>query len=83
MTPATFKAIRKRFFPDDPAGFLFELGAVGKRNTVLQRARGYENGKIEIPKLIARYAWLFDQWRLMSNQLGGDLNDLPLWPDDL
>lgn len=79
MTPAQFKAIRKRFFPDDPTAFLIEMGYGGNRNTLQQRARRYENGKLVIPKNVARFAWLLDQWRLQSGEIN---NDLPAWPEE-
>lgn len=83
MTPTQFKAIRKRFFPDDPAKFLIEMGYTGNRNTLAQRARRYEGGRLEIPKNVARFAWLLDQWRLQGAELGGRLDDLPQWPEAL
>lgn len=88
MTPAQFKAIRKRFFPDDPVKFLLEMGYTGNRNTLKLRARRYESGEMLIPKNVARFAWLLDQWRLQGGELnserGGDasLDDLPDWPED-
>jgi len=74
-----YKAIRKRFFPDDPTRFLIEMGFEGNRNTLMQRARRFENGALPIPKRVARFAWLLDQWRLQ----GTDLDDLPAWPDGI
>lgn len=81
MTPQQFKAIRKKFFPDDPTSFLMEMGYGGNRNTLKQRARRYENGQLPIPLVVARFAWLLDQWRLQGADLGDDLNQLPSWPD--
>lgn len=80
MDHVQYKAIRKKFCPNDPAGFLIEMGFEGNDNTLKQRARRFESGQLPIPKRVARMAWLLDQWRLMSAQLGGDLNDLPEWP---
>lgn len=82
MDHAQYKAIRKKFYPDDRTAFLMEMGYRGNRNTINMRARRFENGEIPIPETVARFAWLLDQWRLMSAQLGGDLNDLPEWPEE-
>lgn len=80
MDNIQYRAIRKKFCPNDPAGFLIELGFEGNDSTLKTRARRFENGDLPIPKRVARMAWLLDQWRLMSNKLGGDLRDLPQWP---
>lgn len=82
MDKIQYRAIRKKFYPEDPAGFLVEMGYRGNRNTIRVRARRFENGDLPIPENVARFAWLLDQWRLMSAQLGGDLNDLPEWPSE-
>lgn len=85
MTPTQYTAIRKRFFPDDPTRFLIEMGYQGKRNTLEQRARRFESGKLPIPRNVARFAWLLDQWRLQGNQIACcyELNDLPDWPEGI
>jgi hypothetical protein len=80
VNPAQFRAIRKRFFPDDPTRFLIEMGYGGNRNTLKQRARRYESGQLEIPRNVARFAWLLDQWRLQAGEVN---NDLPEWPEEL
>lgn len=82
MKKEQYRAIRKKFFPDDSTSFLMEMGYRGNRNTLKVRARRFENGDLPIPEHIARFAWLLDQWRLMSADLGGDLNDLPEWPKE-
>lgn len=79
MTPIQYAAIRKKFCPNDPAGFLIELGFEGSDGTLRTRARRFENGDLTIPKRVARMAWLLDQWRLQGAALGGNLNDLPDW----
>jgi hypothetical protein len=56
------------------------MGYGGSPSTLRTRARRYESGKLEIPKNVARFAWLLDQWRLQ----GGEVNsDLPQWPEGL
>lgn len=82
MDSLQYRAIRKKFCPNDPAGFLIELGFEGNDNTLIQRARRFENGKLPIPKRVARMAWLLDQWRLQGVQLGAEFNDLPEWPSE-
>lgn len=87
MDKTQFKAIRKKFFPEDPTAFLLEMGYGNpdnfhSMNNLRTRAKRFENGKLPIPEPIARFAWLLDQWRLMSAQLDGDLNDLPEWPPE-
>lgn len=82
MDSTTYRAIRKKFCPEDPAGFLVEMGYHGNRNTIRTRARRFENGQLSIPENIARFAWLLDQWRLQNVELGGDLTDLPEWPKE-
>lgn len=82
MNKEQYRAIRKKFYPEDPAGFLIELGFEGNDSTLRTRARRFENGQLAIPKRVARMAWLLDQWRLQGVQLGGDLTDLPEWPPD-
>lgn len=88
VTPEQYKAIRKKFHPDDPTAFLLEMGYGGDRSisamhTLRTRARRFESGKIPIPRHIARFAWLLDQWRLQGARLGEGLDDLPGWPEDL
>lgn len=79
MTPAEFKAIRRRFFPHSPAAFLAEMGFEGSRNTLLQKARRFENGQLEIPRRVARFAWLLEQWQLLV-----DIDDVvPQWPEGM
>lgn len=82
MDHIQYKAIRKKFCPNDPAGFLIEMGFEGNDNTLKQRARRFESGALPIPKRVARMAWLLDQWRLMGTQLSGDLTDMPDWPKE-
>lgn len=89
MNHVQYAAIRRRFFPDDPTRFLIEMGYQGKRNTLEQRARRFESGKLPIPRNVARFAWLLDQWRLqggtISEERGGtsELDDLPDWPEGI
>jgi hypothetical protein len=87
MTPEQYKAIRRKFFPDDPTAFLMEMGYGGdfSLNAVRNlrtKALRFENGRLPIPRHIARFAWLLDQWRLQGAQLGEHLDDLPEWPDE-
>lgn len=82
MDSRTYRAIRQKFYPEDPAGFLIELGFMGNDDTLRTRARRFENGDLPIPKRVARMAWLLDQWRLQGAQLGGGLTDLPEWPEE-
>lgn len=79
MTPIQYTAIRKKFFPNDPAGFLIEIGFQGNDGTLRTRARRFENGQLAIPKRVARMARLLDYWRIQNVQLGGNFNDLPDW----
>lgn len=79
----TYRAIRKKFCPNDPAGFLIELGFEGNDGTLKTKARRFENGDLPIPKRVARMAWLMDQWRLVNAKLDGDLSTLPSWPEGL
>lgn len=79
MTPIQYTAIRKKFFPNDPAGFLIELGFQGNDGTLKTRARRFENGQLSIPKRVARMARLLDYWRIQNVQLGGKFSDLPDW----
>ncbi len=81
MNNVQYRAIRKKFYPEDPAGFLIEMGFLGSDDTLRTRARRFENGDLPIPKRVARMAFLLDQWRLMSARLGGDLTDMPSWPE--
>lgn len=88
MDSITYKAIRKRFFPEDPAGFLLEMGygdpsSKASISTIRTRARRFENGKLPIPRNVARFAFLLDQWRLQGLSVGGELDDLPTWPEDI
>lgn len=80
MDNIQYAAIRKKFCPNDPAGFLIELGFQGNDSTLRTRARRFENGDLPIPKRVARMAYLLDQWRLQGAQLGHDLHELPEWP---
>lgn len=82
MDSTQYRAIRKKFCPNDPAGFLIELGYEGSDGTLKTKARRFENGDLPIPKRVARMAWLLDQWRLQGAQLGGDFTDLPEWPEE-
>lgn len=82
MDATTYSAIRKKFCPNDPAGFLIELGFQGNDSTLRTRARRFENGDLAIPKRVARMAWLMDQWRLQGTQLGYGMHDLPEWPKE-
>lgn len=86
MRAEQYKAIRRKFFPDDPTAFLMEMGFTGNRNTLKTRARRFENGKLEIPRTVARFAWLMEQWCLLANQADPDPESLdtpPDWPEDL
>lgn len=81
MDSIQYTAIRKKFCPNDPAGFLIEMGFEGNDSTLRTRARRFENGQMAIPKRVARMAWLLDQWRVISAQIDGDLTTaLPAWP---
>lgn len=77
MDNIQYSAIRKKFYPEDPAGFLIELGFMGNDDTLRTRARRFENGDLPIPKRVARMARLLDFWRIQNVQLGGNFNDLP------
>lgn len=79
MKKEQYRAIRKKFFPDDSTSFLMEMGYRGNRNTLKVRARRFENGELPIPEHIARFARLIDFWRIQNVQLGGEFNDLPDW----
>lgn len=79
MDSTQYRAIRKKFYPDDPAGFLIELGFQGNDSTLRTRARRFENGDLPIPKRVARQARLMDFWRIQNVQLGGNFSDLPDW----
>lgn len=79
MDSIQYRAIRKKFYPEDPAGFLIELGFEGNDSTLRTRARRFENGQLPIPKRVARMAQLLDYWRIQNVQLGGKFNDLPDW----
>jgi hypothetical protein len=86
MSPEQYKAIRRRFFKDDPGAFLAEMGYAGSPTTLRTRARRYENGKLEIPPHVARFAWLLDQWRLQEAKIDpfpGNLDGLPEWPEGM
>lgn len=82
MDSTTYCAIRKKFCPNDPAGFLIEMGFLGSDDTLRTRARRFENGDLPIPKRVARFVYLLDQWRLQGAQLGHGLNELPEWPKE-
>lgn len=82
MTPEQYTAIRKKFFPTSPGEFLVEMGYTGDPKNLRTRAREYERGKRPIPRIVARFAWLLDQWRLQGVQLDPEkngLDDLPDW----
>lgn len=79
MDSIQYRAIRKKFHPEDPAGFLIEMGFEGNDSTLRTRARRFENGQLPIPKRVARMAQLLDYWRIQNVQLGGKFNDLPDW----
>lgn len=82
MDNTQYRAIRQKFYPEDPAGFLIELGFEGNDATLRTRARRFENGDLPIPKRVARMVWLMDQWRLANAKLDGDLTTLPTWPEE-
>lgn len=52
MDSIQYRAIRKKFYPEDPAGFLIELGFEGSDGTLKTRARRFENGDLPIPKRV-------------------------------
>lgn len=83
MTPTQYVAIRKKFFPNDPTRFLIEMGYAGNPDTLRTRARRFENGKLPIPRNVARFVWLLDQWRLQGAQEDGEMYSLPAWPEGL
>lgn len=90
MSPQQFASIRKKFYPDDPVGFMMELGYQGNRSTLGTRARRFESGELPIPCNVARYVWLLDQWSMLCVDLdahkgvpnpGAGSADMPDWPE--
>lgn len=85
MTPEQYKAIRKKFFPDDPVAFLVEMGYEADRSTLRTRARRWESGRLKIPGNVARFVWLLEQWSIQGCLLDPKAlpDELPAWPEDL
>jgi hypothetical protein len=85
MTREQYVAIRKKFFPTSPGEFLLEMGFDGSITNLRTRAREYERGKRPIPRNVARFAWLLDQWSVQGCAADPDSSpdELPDWPEDL
>lgn len=89
MSPQQFASIRKKFYPNDPVSFMMELGYHGNRSTLAARARRFESGELPVPRSVARYVWLLDQWSLIAQELNQERGapdaagsaDLPDWPE--